>query len=156
MRCPFCNESETKVIDSRNLNEGFSIRRRRKCEACNRRFTTYENVEISMPLVAKLDGRREPYLREKIESGVNKACQKRPISAEQVENLIESIEKKILEVSEKEIPSKEIGKFVMTGLRNLDPVAYIRFASVYRKFQDVEEFVNDIQHDEQEFTSQTP
>lgn len=155
MKCPFCNESETKVIDSRTLNEGFSIRRRRKCEACNRRFTTYENVEISMPMVVKLDGRREPYQREKIESGIKKACQKRPISTQQIENLIENIEKGILDISEKEVASKEIGKLVMHSLRNLDPVAYIRFASVYRKFQDIEEFVHDIQHDEQEFSNQS-
>lgn len=151
MRCPFCNESETKVIDSRSMQEGFSIRRRRKCEACNRRFTTYENVEINMPMVFKLDGRREPYQREKIKNGLSKACQKRPISTAQIENLIDNVEKNILEISEKEVASKDIGKIITMYLRNLDPVAYIRFASVYRKFQDVDEFVNDIKHEEEEF-----
>ena len=151
MKCPFCQESETKVVDSRLLKEGFSVRRRRKCEGCEKRFTTYENIEISMPNIVKLDGRREPYLREKIKSGIEKACQKRPIPTEQVERMIENIEKSMLEISEKEVTTQDIGKIVMMYLRNLDPVAYIRFASVYRKFQDVDEFVNNIQHDEESY-----
>lgn len=148
MRCPFCEAKDTKVVDSRNLKEGLSIRRRRKCEQCLRRFTTYETIEINMPVVVKLDGRREPYKREKILSGIEKACQKRPISTDQVERIVENLEKSILEVSHKEISTKDIGHLVMMYLRNLDPVAYIRFASVYRKFTDVEEFVHDIQHEE--------
>lgn len=155
MKCPFCNNSETKVIDSRLLKEGFSVRRRRKCEdeVCTRRFTTYESIEIQMPAVVKLDGRREAYRREKIFQGLEKACQKRPISTDQIERVLDNIEKQILDMASKEISSKEIGNLVMMYLRNLDPVAYIRFASVYRKFQDVEEFMNDIKDDEDNFNS---
>lgn len=153
MRCPFCDQSETKVVDSRLLKEGFSVRRRRKCESCEKRFTTYETIEISMPNIVKLDGRREPYNREKIYSGIEKACQKRPISTEQVERIVENIEKSIMEISGKEVNTTEIGQIVMMYLRNLDPVAYIRFASVYRKFQDVEEFVHDLQHDEKNYNT---
>jgi len=153
MRCPFCEANETKVVDSRLLKAGASVRRRRKCEKCERRFTTYETVEIQMPSVVKLDGRREPYRKEKITVGLSKACQKRPISTEQLERVLDNIEKNILEISDKEVGSKQIGKLVMMYLRNLDPVAYIRFASVYRTFTDVNEFVNDLQTDELEFVS---
>jgi transcriptional repressor NrdR len=148
MRCPFCEAKDTKVIDSRLLKEGLSVRRRRKCDECNRRFTTYETIEIQMPMVVKLDGRREEFKRDKIRSGVEKACQKRPVPTEQIERIVDNIEKKVLDVTDKEINSKDIGNFVMQFLRNLDPVAYIRFASVYRKFQDVEEFVHEIKMDE--------
>ncbi|MEE2670897.1 MAG: transcriptional regulator NrdR [Bdellovibrionota bacterium] len=151
MRCPFCGENDTKVVDSRILKEGYSVRRRRKCEACEKRYTTYETIEINMPNIVKLDGRREPFNREKILGGIQKACQKRPISTEQVDRIVENIEKGIRDVSTKEVSTQEIGKIVMMYLRNLDPVAYIRFASVYRKFQDVDEFVLDIQNNEQEF-----
>ena len=151
MRCPFCGENDTKVVDSRILKEGYSVRRRRKCEACEKRYTTYETIEINMPNIVKLGGRREPFNREKILGGIQKACQKRPISTEQVDRIVENIEKGIRDVSTKEVSTQEIGKIVMMYLRNLDPVAYIRFASVYRKFQDVDEFVLDIQNNEQEF-----
>jgi transcriptional repressor NrdR len=153
MRCPFCEANETKVVDSRLLKEGLSVRRRRKCEACERRFTTYESIEIQMPVVVKLDGRREPYQKEKILKSIAKACGKRPISTEQIERVVDNIEKNILEISNKEIKSKDIGQLLMHYLRNLDPVAYIRFASVYRTFQDVEEFVHDLQHEEESFNS---
>lgn len=153
MKCPFCQENETKVVDSRLLKEGFSVRRRRKCEGCEKRFTTYETIEISMPNIVKLDGRREDYRQEKIREGIEKACQKRPIPTEQVDRIIENIEKSIIELSEKEVSTKDIGQIVMMYLRNLDPVAYIRFASVYRKFQDVEEFVNEIKSDEKSFST---
>lgn len=155
MKCPFCEKHETKVVDSRLLKEGFSVRRRRKCDGCTKRFTTYENIEIQMPMIVKLDGRREAYLRDKILSGIKKSCQKRPISTEQIERVIENIEKNIREISDKEISSKDLGNLVTMYLRNLDPVAYIRFASVYRKFQDVEEFVNDIKLEETNFTIPT-
>lgn len=148
MKCPFCSAPDTKVLDSRNLEEGSTIRRRRKCEACQKRFTTFETVELSLPMVIKRDGRREAYQQEKIKSGIEKACEKRPISATQVERIISNIEKAILDISDKEVQSKEIGNLVMMYLRHLDPVAYIRFAAVYRKFQDVEEFVNELKHDE--------
>lgn len=154
MKCPYCEKHETKVVDSRLLKEGLSVRRRRKCEACEKRFTTYETIEINMPNIVKLDGRRESYRREKILDGIEKACQKRPIPTGQIERIIENIEKEILEKSEKEISTKEIGHIVMMYLRNLDPVAYIRFASVYRKFQDIEEFVSEIRHDEETFNTE--
>ena len=148
MKCPYCSAPDTKVLDSRNLDEGSTIRRRRKCETCQKRFTTFETVELSMPMVIKRDGRREPYKREKILSGIEKACEKRPISAIQIERIIQNIEKAVLDISDKEVSTKDVGNLVMMYLRHLDPVAYIRFAAVYRKFQDVEEFVNELKHDE--------
>jgi transcriptional repressor NrdR len=151
MKCPFCQAQDTKVLDSRLLKEGSSIRRRRKCETCEKRFTTYETIEIQMPMIIKLDGRREAYNKEKLMRGITKACQKRPISLEQIERIVENIAKHILEISDKEVSSAQVGKLVMQYLRNLDPVAYIRFASVYRKFQDVDEFVNELQHEEESF-----
>lgn len=148
MKCPYCSAPDTKVLDSRNLEEGCVIRRRRKCESCQKRFTTFETVELSMPMVIKRDGRREAYQQEKIKHGIEKACEKRPISAIQIERIINNIEKAILDISDKEVHTKDIGNLVMMYLRHLDPVAYIRFAAVYRKFQDVEEFVNELKHDE--------
>jgi transcriptional repressor NrdR len=155
MKCPYCQADDTKVVDSRLLKEGFSTRRRRKCETCERRFTTYETIEIHMPVIVKLDGRREPYNRDKLLNGIEKACQKRPISIEQIERVVDNIGKNALEISDKEISSKDVGKLVMQYLRNLDPVAYIRFASVYRKFHDVDEFVHELQHEEQAFHNST-
>lgn len=148
MKCPYCSVPDTKVLDSRNSEEGSVIRRRRKCESCQKRFTTFETIELSMPMVIKRDGRREPYNKEKINHGIQKSCEKRPISAIQVERIINNIEKAILDISDKEISSKDIGNLVMMYLRHLDPVAYVRFAAVYRKFTDVEEFVNELKHDE--------
>jgi transcriptional repressor NrdR len=148
MKCPYCTAPDTKVLDSRNLEEGSVIRRRRKCESCQKRFTTFETVELSMPMVIKRDGRREPYKQEKIMKGIEKAVEKRPISAVQIERIINNIEKAILDISDKEVLTKDVGNLVMMYLRHLDPVAYIRFAAVYRKFQDVEEFVNELKHDE--------
>ena len=148
MKCPYCSAPDTKVLDSRNLDEGCVIRRRRKCEQCQKRFTTFETVELSMPMVIKRDGRRENYDRAKIQKGIEKAVEKRPISAIQIERVINNIEKAILDISDKEVKSQEIGNLVMMYLRHLDPVAYIRFAAVYRKFQDVDEFVNELKHDE--------
>ena len=148
MKCPYCSADDTKVLDSRNLEEGSTIRRRRKCDTCQKRFTTFETVELSMPMVIKRDGRREPYRQEKIRTGILKACEKREIKTVQIDRIINNIEKSILDVSDKEIQSGDIGNLVMMHLRHLDPVAYIRFAAVYRKFQDVEEFVNELKHDE--------
>lgn len=148
MKCPYCSAPDTKVLDSRNLEEGSTIRRRRKCESCQKRFTTFETIELSMPQVIKRDGRREPYIKDKIKRGIEKACEKRPIPAAQKERILSNIEKAILDISDKEIQSIEIGNLVMMYLRHLDPVAYIRFAAVYRKFQDVEEFVNELKEDE--------
>jgi transcriptional repressor NrdR len=147
MRCPFCHKVETKVIDSRNLEGGFSIRRRRRCEDCQRRFTTYEHLEIHMPHIIKRDGRREQYLREKISGGLKKACEKRPIPTLELERTIQEVERQIFELNEKEVSSLKVGELIMKQLRSLDPVAYIRFASVYRKFQDIDEFVSEIKSD---------
>jgi transcriptional repressor NrdR len=148
MKCPYCSALDTKVLDSRNLDEGSTIRRRRKCDTCQKRFTTFETVELSMPMVMKRDGRREPYRQEKIKTGIDKACEKRNISTAQVDRIIHNIERSILDISDKEVQTSDIGNLVMMHLRHLDPVAYIRFAAVYRKFQDVEEFVNELKHDE--------
>ena len=148
MKCPYCSAADTKVLDSRNLEEGSTIRRRRKCDTCQKRFTTFETVELSMPMVMKRDGRREPYRQEKIKGGIDKACEKRNISTAQVDRILHNIERSILDISDKEVQTSDIGNLVMMHLRHLDPVAYIRFAAVYRKFQDVEEFVNELKHDE--------
>jgi transcriptional repressor NrdR len=150
MHCPFCHTDNTKVIDSRLLHEGFSVRRRRKClsEKCEKRFTTYEQIEINMPMIVKSDGRREKFNKDKLRSGLTKACQKRPISTEQIERVLENIEKEIIDLSTKEVSSNDVGEILMQYLRNLDPVAYVRFASVYKNFQDVIEFIKDLEKQE--------
>ena len=140
MRCPFCGEKEDKVIDSRVSREGDVIRRRRECVECGRRFTTYERVEEVLPLVVKKDGRRETFDRLKIMAGLKRACEKRPIPAEALDQLVDGIEARLQEEGRKEVPSREIGEAVMAALRALDPVAYVRFASVYREFRGVDEF----------------
>lgn len=144
MRCPFCKAENDKVVDSRSSNEGMVIRRRRECEACSRRYTTYERLE-EMPLfVVKKDHRRELYDREKVRSGVHKACQKRPVPLEEQDKVIDELEKTIREKYEKEVPSKIVGEFIMQRLAKLDQVAYVRFASVYREFQDVSHFMEEL------------
>ena len=145
MKCPACQHSETKVIDSRVSKDGAAVRRRRECLACGFRFTTYERVEMQLPLVIKKDGRREPFSREKVIAGIRKACQKRPISIEQIEAFVNELERELVESGEKEIPSSLIGERVMEKLHEWDDVAYVRFASVYRQFQDVNEFIEQIQ-----------
>lgn len=141
VKCPFCQNLDTRVIDSR-LNQTNDItRRRRGCLNCERRFTTYERVEEIMPMVIKADGRREPYAREKLMGGLAKACQKRNIPFQKLEDITTSIERRVQAFGLKEIPSRTLGQMVMESLHTLDPVAYVRFASVYRKFKDVEEFV---------------
>ncbi len=144
MRCPFCSKDETRVLDSRESGEGTVIRRRRECEACKRRFTTYERVEELNPLVVKKDGRREAFDRDKLLSGLKKACEKRPVSVDQLEQLISELERKLQEMGEKEVTSKTIGEIVMTQLPSLDEVAYVRFASVYRSFRDIAEFMDEL------------
>jgi transcriptional repressor NrdR len=144
MRCPFCQDTENKVIDSRESHEGSVIRRRRECLECKRRFTTYERVEELYPLIVKKDGRREAFDREKIVNGLKKACEKRPVSADQVEQTVEAIERLLQGMGEKEVPSSVIGEEVMRRLRGLDEVAYVRFASVYRSFRDIAEFMNEL------------
>ncbi len=145
MRCPACQHTETKVIDSRVSRDGLAIRRRRQCLRCGYRFTTYERVEMHLPMVIKRDGRREPFSREKVIEGIRRACQKRPISMDQIEAFVNELEREILEGGEREISSKKIGEKVMAQLREWDDVAYVRFASVYREFQDVTEFIEQIQ-----------
>lgn len=144
MRCPFCGHVEDKVIDSRQSRDGDVIRRRRECLECNGRFTSYERIEEILPPVIKKDGRREPFDRQKILLGLEKACQKRPISVESKEKLVAGIEKGLLESGEKEIPSSGIGEEIMRGLKEIDEVAYVRFASVYRQFKDIKEFMEEI------------
>lgn len=142
MRCPFCGEKEDRVIDSRVSREGEVIRRRRECVGCARRFTTYERVEEVLPLVVKKDGRREAFDRHKIQAGLQRACEKRPIPTEALDRIVEGIETRLQEEGRKEVPSGEIGEALMEALRGLDPVAYVRFASVYRQFRGVDEFTD--------------
>jgi len=144
MKCPYCPETETKVIDSRVSKMGGEIRRRRECERCGRRFTTYERVEEPLPSVVKKDGRREAFDRMKIAAGIRKACEKRPVSTDTIEEVINRIEQWALEQGEKEIPSSVIGEKVMKELQRLDEVAYVRFASVYRSFKDINEFMSEL------------
>jgi transcriptional repressor NrdR len=144
MRCPFCKRDDSKVLDSRESSEGTVTRRRRECPGCRKRFTTYERVEELMPLVVKKDGRREPYDREKLISGLQKAVEKRPVSMDQLEALVAEVEARVLERGEKEVSSSLLGEEVMRRLRALDQVAYVRFASVYRSFRDIEEFMDEL------------
>jgi len=144
MKCPFCAYTDTKVIDSRLGKEGNNIRRRRECVECERRFTTYERVEEMQPLVVKKDGRRQPFERMKILAGIQRACEKRPVSSEAIEKVIDRLEMSLLESGEREIESSRIGEAVMAALRDLDEVAYVRFASVYRQFKDINEFMSEL------------
>ena len=145
MRCPFCEEPDTKVIDSRPTEEGHAIRRRRECIVCGKRFTTYEKVEEILFMVVKRDGRRESFDRNKILNGIIRACEKRPVSLEQMENVVSDIERTLNNMMEKEISSSFIGEVVMEKLKDLDEVAYVRFASVYRQFKDVNTFIAEIE-----------
>lgn len=145
MRCPFCDSADTKVIDSRPTEEGHAIRRRRGCDKCNRRFTTYEKVEETILMVIKKDGRREAFDRAKILNGIIKACEKRPVTMAQMEDIVTEIEKTISNSMEKEIESYDIGELIMNHLKDVDEVAYVRFASVYRQFTDVNTFVKEIE-----------
>lgn len=145
MRCPFCQHLDDKVIDSRLAREGDVIRRRRECLKCEKRFTTYERVEEVMPQVVKKDGRREPFDRQKIVAGIQRACEKRPVSADAIEDVVRRIETEIQESGEREIPSSRIGEKVMAALKALDEVAFVRFASVYRRFQDLNDFMAELQ-----------
>lgn len=144
MKCPFCPSSENRVIDSRISKDGSAIRRRRECVGCGRRFTTYEFVEEVLPTVVKKDGRREPFDRTKIRSGIKKACEKRPIKTEDIERMVENVERACQEFQGDEISTTAIGEKVMKELQELDGVAYVRFASVYRQFRDVTEFLNEL------------
>jgi len=145
MRCPFCSADETRVIDSRLSEDGSSVRRRRECEVCSERFTTFERAELRMPQVIKTDGRREPFNEEKLRGGMTRALEKRPVDAAAVEQSIGRIRQNLLTSGEREINSRQIGGWVMEALKELDAVAYVRFASVYRSFQDVEAFRDEVQ-----------
>ena len=144
MKCPFCNKENTKVIDSRPSEESNSIRRRRQCDECGKRFTTYEKVETIPRGVIKKDNRREPYDREKIEAGIVRSCHKRPVSMNQIREFVDEIESMVFHMEEREVPSSRIGEIVMSKLKSFDSVAYVRFASVYREFKDVGTFMEEL------------
>ncbi len=144
MKCPYCGADDDKVVDSRSMSEGLSIRRRRECLSCSRRFTTYEHVDNIPVMVIKRDERREPYQREKLVQGIHIACRKRPVSEDQIEAIASQIEMKINSEFEKEVDSAALGELVMEHLRRLDQVAYVRFASVYRQFKDVNQFIDEL------------
>jgi len=144
MKCPLCTHDDTRVVDSRLGKEGNNIRRRRECIECERRFTTYERVEESLPLVIKKDGRREVFDRQKIISGIQRACEKRPVSIATIEKVVDQMEVKLQESGEKEIAASRIGEAIMEALQSLDEVAYVRFASVYRQFRDINEFMSEL------------
>ena len=144
MKCPYCNHPDTRVIDSRPAEDGSSIRRRRSCDVCGKRFTTYEKVETIPLIIIKKDNNREQYNRKKIENGVLRACYKRPVSADDIQQTVDSIETKIFSLEAKEIPSSTVGELVMEELKGLDEVAYVRFASVYREFKDVNTFMDEL------------
>ena len=144
MKCPYCGKDNTRVIDSRPADDGDSIRRRRECDECHKRFTTYEKVETIPLIVIKKDNNREQYDRSKIEHGILSACYKRPVPASEIQKTIDAVELEIFNREEKEIPSSQIGEIVMDKLKELDPVAYVRFASVYREFKDVNTFMDEL------------
>ncbi|MBY4675551.1 transcriptional regulator NrdR [Marinobacterium arenosum] len=145
MHCPFCGANETKVVDSRLVAEGQQIRRRRECVACHERFTTYEIAELLMPKVIKSDGSRQPFDDEKLRGGIQRALEKRPVSVEDVEACLNRIKHRLRATGERELPSRQVGEVTMAELRKLDEVAYVRFASVYRSFQDINEFREEIE-----------
>ncbi len=142
MRCPYCSENRDRVVDSRESRDGATIRRRRECLACERRFTSYEQIENIPYMVVKRDGTRHEYSRQKLLSGMYKACEKRPVAARELEKVADAVEAILQERDERELPAQEIGAFVMERLRGLDQVAYVRFASVYRRFEDIEAFMD--------------
>jgi transcriptional repressor NrdR len=142
MKCPFCGHLDNKVIDSRLSQGGEVTRRRRECDHCARRYTTYERVEEVLPMVVKKDGRREPFDRMKVSAGLRRACEKRPVSSETLERIVDRIERELVDSGDKEVESTRIGERCMEALREADQVAYVRFASVYRSFQDIHEFMN--------------
>jgi len=145
MKCPYCTKINNKVIDSRLSKDGRMIRRRRECLECSRRFTTYEKLEDVLPMLVKKDGRREPFNRDKIVSGIRKACQKRPVSMTKIEEFVDSLELHFQELGKKEVASSQVGEMVINKLKEWDEVAYVRFASVYRQFRDINEFMLELE-----------
>jgi transcriptional repressor NrdR len=144
MRCMYCNHTDSKVVDSRPTEDGWAIRRRRECVGCGKRFTTYEKIENPVILVVKKDGRREPFDIEKVKMGIIKACEKRPVAMKEIETLVSSIEKRVYNSLEQEVSTEALGEMVMDGLKELDQVAYVRFASVYRQFKDINTFRDEL------------
>ena len=144
MKCPFCGHREDKVVDSRASTDEVSIRRRRECLGCGKRFTTYEHPEEQRLMIVKKDGRREPFDRHKLLAGLVKACEKRPVSMEDLESFVDGLERELTQQFDREVPSREVGERVMKRLHAMDPVAYVRFASVYREFKDVEQFMREL------------
>jgi len=144
VKCVICNSLQSRVIDSRQSEDGLSIRRRRECESCGRRFTTYERVELVPLMVIKKDQTRQPFDANKLRPGIIKACEKRPVSLDQIETLVREIERKVYALGDQEVTSQAIGELVMEGLRELDEVAYVRFASVYRQFRDIQTFMDEL------------
>ena len=144
MRCPFCGQEKDRVVDSRTSQNGRSVRRRRECESCKKRFTTYEYVEDVSLTIIKNDDRREPFDRQKLQRGIELACNKRPVSPKKIASIVDEIEEKLQNLSKSEITSKDVGKEVMRRLKELDEVAYVRFASVYHKFKDINEFMDEL------------
>ena len=145
MKCPYCGDASDKVVDSRESRDSTSIRRRRECQECGRRFTTHERIEEMLPMVIKKDGRREPFDRNKITGGIQRACEKRPVPVEDIEAIADKVERSLLESGEREVASSQIGETIIKELRGLDDVAYVRFASVYRSFKDVDEFMHELE-----------
>ena len=145
MRCPFCSAEDTRVVDSRLADEGDSVRRRRECNSCRERFTTYERAELRLPKIIKSDGRREPFREEKLRSGMSRALEKRPVESEAVEHVIGRIRHKLLASGEREVSSRAVGEWMMEELKGLDAVAYVRFASVYRSFEDLNAFSEEVE-----------
>ncbi len=144
MRCPYCNHTDAKVVDSRASKEGDAIRRRRECLSCEKRYTTYERIEEVAQMVVKKDGRREQFDRWKVRAGILKACEKRPVTLDQIEHLIDEVERTLFSTTDREVSTNQIGEAVMGKLKGLDEVAYVRFASVYRQFKDLNEFMEEL------------
>lgn len=144
MKCPYCNASDTKVIDSRSADDNNSIRRRRQCETCGKRFTTYEKLETLPLMIIKKDNSRETYDRRKVEKGILLSCHKRPVSSQQISQMVDEIENQVFSMEEKEVPASAVGELVMKKLKDVDEVAYVRFASVYREFKDVNAFMEEL------------
>jgi transcriptional repressor NrdR len=144
MRCPFCSADETRVVDSRLSDEGDSVRRRRECEVCNERFTTFERAELRLPQIIKSDGRREPFNEKKLYNGLLRALEKRPVDTDAIEKIVGRIRHKLMASGEGEMPSRKIGEWIMEELKEIDQVAYVRFASVYRSFQDISAFSDEV------------
>lgn len=150
MRCPFCGHEDTRVVDTRVTEDGLQVRRRRECPECQARFSTFESAELKLPLIIKRDGRREPFVEQKLRGGLERACEKRAVSLHQIDQIIDVVVRKLRTSGERELPAKQLGDWVMLELKNVDQVAYVRFASVYRRFEDVQAFREEVERLEQD------